>query len=150
MRTRITKLENPRGGVIALKTKVLVIDDDTAMTDLFKLTLGPKGFDVITANSAADGIAAIKQHHPDVVVLDLLMPGEDGWETCGSIRKFSNVPILVLSALSSPGLTTRLLDAGADDYLIKPVSTRMLIAQINKLCRRSNVSPPTSPTLKEL
>ncbi len=140
MRTHLTKLENPKDEVIALKTKVLVIDDDTAMTDLFKLTLGPKGFDVITTNSAADGIAAIKHQHPDVVVLDLLMPGEDGWETCASIREFSNVPILVLSALSSPGLTTRILDAGADDYLIKPVSTRMLIAQINKLCRRSSAN----------
>jgi DNA-binding response OmpR family regulator len=140
MQTRLTNLENSKGEITALKTKVLVIDDDTAMTDLFKLTLGPKGYEVITTNTGADGIAAIKHHHPDVVVLDLLMPGEDGWETCASIRKFSNVPILVLSALSSPGLTTRLLDAGADDYLIKPVSTRMLIAQINKLCRRSSAN----------
>jgi DNA-binding response OmpR family regulator len=124
-------------GVNKLLASVLVIDDDSAMTDLLKLMLKQESFDVITTNSGREGIAAARQKNPNVIILDLLMPGEDGWQICETIREFSQVPILVLSALNSPGLLTKALDAGADDVLIKPVSMGMLIAHLNKLTRRA-------------
>lgn len=116
---------------------MLIIDDDVAMTDLMRMVLNRESFDVITANSGEDGIEAVKHHHPDVVVLDLLMPDEDGWQICRRIRKNSQVPIMILSALNMPGLSTRVFDAGADELLIKPVSAGVLVAYLRKLTRRA-------------
>ncbi len=120
-----------------LLTKVLIIDDDIAMTELMRLMLNRESFDVITASSGEDGIEAVKRHRPDVIVLDLLMPGEDGWHICKKIRKNSQVPIMILSALNMPGLATRVFDAGADEFLIKPVSAGVLVAYLRKLTRRA-------------
>ena len=118
--------------------KVLAIDDDVAMTDLLSLLLRTNKFDVITANNGADGIALVKHATPDIVLLDMMMPEMDGWQVCEEIRKFSNIPVLVLSALNKPGLVASALDAGADDYLIKPVPSNILIAHIKNLTKHSN------------
>ncbi len=118
--------------------KVLVIDDDPAFTDLLKILLEPASSNVIAANCGVDGIDLAKTDLPDIIILDLMMPEMDGWEVCRSIREFSPVPILILSALDSPGMVAAALDAGADDYLIKPVTSGVLIAHINKLIRRNN------------
>ena len=120
-----------------MRTKVLIIDDDVPMTDLMRLMLNRESFDVITANSGEDGIEAVKRHRPDVIVLDLLMPDEDGWHICYRIRKSSQVPILVMSALGMPGLAARVFEAGADELLIKPVSLGVLVAYLRKLTRRA-------------
>ena len=119
--------------------KVLAIDDDVAMTDLLSLLLRTNKFDVITANNGADGIALVKHATPDIVLLDMMMPEMDGWQVCEEIRKFSNIPVLVLSALNKPGLVASALDAGADDYLIKPVPSNILIAHIKNLTKHSNI-----------
>ena len=118
--------------------KIIVIDDDPAMTELLQLLLQPTSSEIYTANSGPVGIDLIKNHKPDVVVLDLMMPDMDGWQVCKKIREFSDVPVLVLSALDNPGVVAEALDAGADDYLIKPVASGVLIAHINKLLRRPN------------
>jgi DNA-binding response OmpR family regulator len=120
-----------------LRTKVLIIDDDVPMTDLMRLMLNRESFDVITSNTGEDGIEAARKYRPDVIVLDLLMPDEDGWHICYRIRKSSQVPILVLSALSMPGLAAQVFEAGADEFLIKPVSTGVLVAYLRKLSRRA-------------
>ena len=120
-----------------MRTKVLIIDDDVPMTDLMRLMLTRESFDVITANSGEDGIDAVKRYRPDVIVLDLLMPDEDGWHICNRIRKSSQVPILVMSALSMPGLAARVFEVGADELLIKPVSIGVLVAYLRKLTRRA-------------
>jgi len=119
--------------------KILVIDDDPAMTELLKLLLQQAASEVLTANSGRDGVSLAKLHGPDVVILDLMMPEMDGWKVCKLIREFSRVPILILSALDSPGMVARALDAGADDYLIKPVPSGVLIAHLNTLVRRARV-----------
>ena len=119
--------------------KILVIDDDPAMTDLLELLLIPTSAEVITANSGPDGILLAKETNPDIITLDLMMPDINGWKVAETIREFSNVPILILSALDSPGLVAAALDAGADDYLIKPVPSSVLMAHINKLVRRNNL-----------
>ncbi len=120
-----------------LFTRVLVIDDDNAMTELLRLMLRRESFEVIARNTGAEGIEAARNCNPHVIILDLLMPDKDGWQICKAIREFSQTPILVFSALNNPGLVSRTFDAGADDFLIKPVSTGMLVAHINKLSRRA-------------
>ncbi len=122
--------------------KILVIDDDPAMTELLKVLLIPPTFNIVTANSGKEGIALNESVKPDVVILDLMMPELDGWEVCHTIRQTSRVPILILSALDNPGMVAHALDAGADDYLIKPVPSGVLIAHINNLVRRTRVEQP--------
>ena len=117
--------------------KILTIDDDPAMTELLTLLLKTRGLDASMANSGEDGIKLIREISPDVVILDLMMPGMDGWQVCTEVRSFSNVPILILTALDSPGMVASALDAGADDYLVKPVPSGVLIAHLNTLTRRA-------------
>jgi DNA-binding response OmpR family regulator len=120
--------------------KVLAIDDDVAMTDLLALLLKMHGLDVSIANTGEDGIRLVHDISPNVVILDLMMPGLDGWQVCKKIRAFSRVPILILSALDSPGMVASALDAGADDYLVKPVTSGVLVAHLNTLTRRTVIT----------
>jgi DNA-binding response OmpR family regulator len=121
--------------------KILVIDDDPATTDLLKLILEPATSNVLTANSGPEGIQIVRTACPDIVILDLMMPDMNGWQVCKIIREFSHVSILILSALDSPGLVAAALDAGADDYLIKPVPSNVLMAHIHTLVRRTRLLP---------
>lgn len=118
-------------------TRVLVIDDDIEMTDLLKIILEPNLFEVLPAHSGTQGVEMARQINPDVIILDLLMPDLDGWQVCKEVRKFSQVPILILSAISKPGMAARALDEGADDYLPKPTTSSVLIAHLKKLARRA-------------
>jgi DNA-binding response OmpR family regulator len=117
--------------------KILAIDDDVAMTELLTLVLKTYMLDAHMANTGEDGIRMAQELSPDVVILDLMMPGMDGWEVCSRIRSFSNVPILILSALDHPGMVAKALDAGADDYLVKPAPSSVLVAHLNTLTRRA-------------
>jgi DNA-binding response OmpR family regulator len=125
---------------IPLNAKVLVIDDDYDTTELLKTILELCDFDVLVANSGSDGVELARSACPDVMVVDLLMPGMDGLEVCQAVRRFSNVPILMLTALGGPGFLTRALDGGADDYLVKPLSHNLLVASLNKLTRRQRLN----------
>ena len=116
---------------------VLTIDDDTAITELLAMLLRTHGYEVKSVNTGEDGVEAIKKYDPHVVILDLMMPGMDGWQVCKNVRKFSDVPIVILSALDDPALIASALDAGADDYLVKPVSSSILVAHLNRLIRRT-------------
>ena len=123
-----------------MTTKILVIDDDAAVTDLLSMLLRSQGFDVIATNSSSDGLGFIRKDEPDMIILDLMMPDIDGWEVCRSVRAFSQVPIIVLSALNDPSMVASVLDAGADDYLTKPTPSRVLVAHINRLIRRNETN----------
>lgn len=125
--------------VTNMTTTVLTIDDDAAITELLAIILKGQGFDVLIANDGEDSIRIIKDKIPQVVILDLMMPGMDGWQVCKAVRAFNNIPILILSALDDPAIVASILDAGADDYLVKPVPSAVLIAHINKLCRRTGI-----------
>jgi DNA-binding response OmpR family regulator len=130
--------------------KILVIDDDPAMTELLKIILEPTEANVITSNSGAVGLQSFKEFNPDLVLLDLIMPGMDGWQVCQEVRKISRVPIMIISVLDNPGLVARALDMGADDFLIKPVKSAVLIAHINNLSRRSpEINPQTTPLKRD-
>jgi DNA-binding response OmpR family regulator len=119
-------------------TRVLIVDDDNDTTDLLKIILAPGDFDVVTASTGQEGIELVQKFNPDVMVVDLLMPGMDGLMVCKQVRKFSSVPILVLSAVGKPGIVEQALNEGADDYLIKPMNRNVLVASLNKLARRAH------------
>jgi two-component system KDP operon response regulator KdpE len=131
--------------------KILVIDDDPAMTDLLKLMLEPTTATVITSNSGSAGLLRFKETNPDIVILDLIMPEMDGWHVCEAIREISRVPVMILSVLNNPGLVARALDMGADDFLVKPVKSAVLVAHINNLTRRTaEVNANTTPMKTEM
>ncbi|HMD80855.1 MAG TPA: response regulator [Anaerolineales bacterium] len=119
-----------------MTTKIFVIDDDTAVTDLLSVLLNTQGFQVWATNSSSEGLTQIREKKPDLVILDLMMPEMDGWEVCKAVRAFSDVPIIVLSALNDPSMVASVLDAGADDYLTKPTPSRVLVAHIKRLVDR--------------
>jgi DNA-binding response OmpR family regulator len=140
-----------------MSTKILVIDDDLAITELMSMLLKTHGFDVLVTNSGAEGVKLVQEKAPNVVLLDLMMPDMDGWQVSKAIRGFSNVPILILSAINDPAMVASVLDAGADDFLVKPVPSSVLVAHIRKMVRQtgsleraaikknSAVSPNTQP-----
>jgi len=116
--------------------KALMIDDDPTMTDLVGLMLSTNGLDVITSNNGEKGIQLVIQEQPDIIILDLMMPGKDGWDVCKALRTFTTTPIIILSALNDPDIISAALDGGADDYIVKPISGGVLMARINMLTRR--------------
>jgi DNA-binding response OmpR family regulator len=132
-----------------MPTKILVIDDDAAVTDLLSLLLKSQGFDVSATNNSSDGLTMIREKQPDLVVLDLMMPEIDGWEVCRAVRAFSQIPIIILSALNDPSMIASVLDAGADDYLTKPTPSRVLVAHINRLLNRTGTSKPGNSVVNE-
>lgn len=116
---------------------ILAVDDDRAMTDLIAMLLQKHGFIVRTSNSARDAIKIISENWAHAVVLDLMMPDIDGRQVCKTVREFSNVPIIILSAFNDPDIVAESLDSGADDYLVKPVPSEVLAAHITRLIRRT-------------
>lgn len=113
--------------------KLLIIDDDATITEMLELVLPTRGIEVYAANTSNAGVAAVKRVEPDIILLDLMMPGLDGWELCRQIRAFSAIPILVLSAFIETNGISRILAQGANDYLAKPAPLEMLIGRIQKL-----------------
>ncbi len=119
--------------------EVLLIDDDVELSIMLRTLLRGQDFQIQAVCSGEEGIKACREHPPEVVILDLLMPEMDGWEVCEHIRTFSDVPILILSALGAPGSVAKALDAGADDYLIKPVHASLLASRLRTLVRRRSL-----------
>jgi DNA-binding response OmpR family regulator len=119
-----------------MAVEVLLIDDDPDLAMMLRTLLRGQDFQIRAVFTGEHGIEECKASTPDVIILDLLMPGMDGWDVCEQIREFSDVPILILSALGSPGSVARALDAGADDYLIKPVHASLLASRLRTLVRR--------------
>jgi len=120
-----------------MSIKILVIDDDAAITELMSTLLKTHGFDVVTTNSGLEGVQLIREKNPGVVLLDIMMPDLDGWQVCKEVRTFSNVPIIILSAINDPDMVANVLDIGADDFLVKPVSSDMLVARVRKMVRQT-------------
>lgn len=120
---------------------ILIVDDDRKITDMLRRTLAYEGY---TALTAADGLAALDQvqaHRPDLIVLDWLMPGLDGVEVARRLRGTSSTPILMLTARDAVEDRVEGLDAGADDYLVKPFAPAELLARVRALLRRMPAAP---------
>ncbi len=119
------------------KPHVLVVDDDRAVRDSLRRSLEFNGFTVSMANDGAEALVAVSGQHPDVVVMDVMMPRLDGIETTRTLRASGNdIPILVLTARDAVGDRVAGLDAGADDYLTKPFALEELLARLRALLRR--------------
>ena len=119
------------------KPRVLVVDDDRAVRDSLRRSLEFNGYEVGLAADGAEGLVAVGAQHPDVVVIDVMMPRLDGIETTRALRAAGNdVPVLVLTARDAVGDRVEGLDAGADDYLTKPFALEELLARLRALLRR--------------
>jgi len=116
--------------------KILIADDDPQILRALRVTLGARGYDVVTARDGAEALAAAAHEHPDLVMLDLGMPHLDGLEVIAGLRGWTQVPILVVSGRSGAADKVDALDAGADDYVTKPFSIDELLARIRALTRR--------------
>jgi two-component system phosphate regulon response regulator OmpR len=122
--------------------KILMVDDDVRMRELLQRYLGEQGFEVRTASDAAQMDELLAQEQPDLLVLDLMMPGEDGLAICRRLRATgSNMPIIMLTARGDEIDRIVGLEMGADDYLPKPFNPRELLARINAVIRRHERSP---------
>jgi two-component system KDP operon response regulator KdpE len=116
--------------------RILVIDDAPGIQQLLNMGLTAAGYEVVGAYSGPEGLARFLETRPDVVVVDVLMPGMDGYELCRRLRDLSDVPIIMLSALRNESEIIRGLDAGADDYVTKPFSVSELSARLRAQLRR--------------
>jgi two-component system response regulator MprA len=115
---------------------ILVVDDDRRITNMLRRALRAEGYDVRTANDGAEGLTRARERQPDLLVLDLLMPGIDGLEVCRRLREEGDLPILILTAKDETEDRVRGLDTGADDYLVKPFDLDELLARVRALLRR--------------
>jgi len=129
--------------MLKLKPCILAVDDNVDVLSLVRRVLEAGGYRVITANSGEDAVAAFEQQPSDMVVLDIMMPGMDGYAVCQQIRSLSNVPIIMLTGKGSNEEMIRGLDAGADDYVTKPFSVEVLLARVRTVLRRSQTTLPT-------
>jgi len=116
--------------------KVLVVDDDEKTVELVKLYLNRDGYRVIIAYEGEEALRLAREAHPDLIVLDLMLPGINGLEICRTLRQESDIPIIMLTAMTTDEDRLRGLDLGADDYVTKPFSPRELAARVRAVLRR--------------
>ena len=123
--------------------RVLVIDDDTNVTNVLKRGLSYEGFTVDVASAGAEGLSLARDHAPDVVILDVMMPGMDGYEILRRLRAAdATIPVLMLTARDAPTDQVHGFEHGADDYVVKPFSFAVLAARVKALLRRRDASQP--------
>ena len=130
-------------GGVSVAERILVVDDEYLVLELIRRSLEQANYEVTLA---ADGSAALQLFHkvqPHLVVLDLMMPGMSGWEVCSRLRAFSTVPIIMLTALTAQEDIIKGLNAGADDYVVKPFQGKELLARVQAVLRRTRMSPPS-------
>ncbi|WP_424237878.1 response regulator transcription factor [Bhargavaea ginsengi] len=120
--------------------QILLVDDEPMMLDLLELYLEPHGFRCLKAASGEEALNLLDLHKPDLVVLDIMMPGLDGWAVCREIRHRATVPILMLTARGETEDVVKGLRIGADDYLIKPFEEEELVARLHALLRRAGTA----------
>lgn len=120
-----------------MKERILIIEDDEAILKLLRRSMAYEGYQVDTAPDGEQGLILARDEHPDLVVLDWMLPGMDGLEVCRRLRAGGSVPILMLTAKDTIQDRVQGLDAGADDYLIKPFELDELLARIRALLRRT-------------
>lgn len=126
---------------MSIVKKILIADDEPDILEILQFNLQGEGYQVTTAKNGDEAIEAAKKHLPDLIILDIMMPGKNGIEVCNLLRlqpAFKDTLIVFLSALSDEGTEVRGLETGADDYLTKPISPKILISKVNALFRRLN------------
>ncbi|HEU5227354.1 MAG TPA: response regulator transcription factor [Ktedonobacteraceae bacterium] len=119
-----------------MSQKILIIEDEDGIIHLLNLYLKDAGYNVVVAKDGADGLALHAREHPDLVILDIMLPAIDGFEVCRRIRAWSTTPILMLTARGTEDDRIAGLDLGADDYLVKPFSPREVVSRVRAILRR--------------
>ncbi|MFA6985208.1 MAG: response regulator transcription factor [Arenimonas sp.] len=125
---------------------ILIVDDDVELVGLLRFALNGAGYDVVTAFDGEQALMRLREHMPDLVILDVNLPLRDGFEVLDQLRKHSQVPVMMLTVRSAEEDEVRGLDLGADDYLKKPFSPRALLARVRSLLRRGT-EPVEDPVL---
>ena len=124
---------------------ILVVDDEPRILDLVTSVLENSDFQVVEATDADEAISALRDRMPDLVLLDVMLPGRDGFEILKEIREFSSVPVIMLTVQASEADKVRGLELGADDYIAKPFGHRELVSRVKAMLRRAQM-PSTQPT----
>jgi DNA-binding response OmpR family regulator len=128
-----------------VQDKILAIDDNPKLIEMLQLCLEREGYKVIVAYSGSEGLRKFQDSHPNLVILDIMMPDMDGWEICRSLREMSpHVPILILTVLKEKASVVRGLALGADGFLAKPFRPGELVARIQALLRRAKMTKASS------
>jgi DNA-binding response OmpR family regulator len=122
---------------------ILVVDDEPRIVEIVRDTLEPAGYTVMSAADGEQGLRMAETHEPDLIVLDIGLPGVDGWEVCRRLRELTTIPILMLTARGDQQDKVRGLELGADDYLPKPFGVQELLARVRALLRRAGL--PVEP-----
>ncbi len=117
--------------------KILVVDDDLNICELLRLYLTKEGYNVVIANDGQSAVSTFQEESPALVLLDIMLPKLDGWQVCREIRKFSDAPIIMLTAKGEVFDRVLGLELGADDYVVKPFDTKEIVARIKAVLRRS-------------
>ena len=117
--------------------KILVVDDDTNICELLRLYLEKEGYDVVIANNGADAVKVFQEQTPSLMLLDIMLPVLDGWQVCREVRKFSDKPIIMLTAKGETFDKVLGFELGADDYVVKPFDAKEVIARVKAVLRRS-------------
>ncbi len=120
--------------------KILVVDDDLNICELLRLYLTKEGYNVVIANDGQSAVTTFQEESPSLVLLDIMLPKLDGWQVCREIRKFSETPIIMLTAKGEVFDRVLGLELGADDYVVKPFDTKEIVARIKAVLRRSATS----------
>jgi two-component system, OmpR family, alkaline phosphatase synthesis response regulator PhoP len=126
---------------MSILKKILIADDEPDILEIIQFNLQAEGYEVITAKNGNEAIDEAKKHQPDLIILDIMMPGKNGIDVCNILRMqpaFKDTLIIFLSALSDEGTEIRGLETGADDYLTKPIRPKILVSKVNALFRRLN------------
>jgi two-component system response regulator MtrA len=133
-----------------MSQRVLVVDDDTALAEMIGIVLRTEGFDPVFCADGEQAVDAFRESKPDLVLLDLMLPGMDGIEVCGRIRAESGTPIIMLTAKSDTTDVVRGLESGADDYMVKPFNPKELIARIRTRLRPAPEQSPETLAVGDL
>ena len=126
-----------------MRGRVLIVDDDTALAEMLGIVLRSEGYEPFLCSDGDGALAAFREHKPDLVLLDLMLPGIDGIDVCRQIRAESGVPIVMLTAKTDTIDVVEGLEAGADDYVAKPFKAKELVARIKTRLRRASGSEET-------
>lgn len=127
--------------------RILLVEDEPAFVETLRFQLQRAGYDVRVASDGDAALAAVQRAKPDLILLDLTLPGLDGMEVCRRIRDTSTTPIIMLTARTGVGDKVTGLEAGADDYVTKPIQTRELLARIKAALRRAQLPPASDTTM---
>jgi two-component system response regulator MtrA len=133
-----------------MRGRVLVVDDDTALAEMLGIVLRGEGFDPVFCADGASALEAFRASRPDLVLLDLMLPGRDGIEVCRQIRSESGVPIVMLTAKSDTVDIVLGLESGADDYVVKPFKPKELVARVRARLRRTDEPAPEQLEIGDL